>query len=234
MQYHTGAILPYLPDDAPASLPTTWRTSDLPFHPDTHRDHFDWKANQDPSHNMTRWLPLPNTPLNMLKTPAANATWPNPHGGNTYFRYDWGYIDSWASAAQTHYSFLHHLEHAPDVQQVYSLGPNLWDQHYERYSINFLAVRAGDIGNRTLGPTDEIAISMRIGRQDDKRFLVDTQALVSHFEFHPQGKLLQTDLLARYVMYANEMVCEMENQKEYFLSRVHRSAYHEPKKGNGA
>ena len=182
---------------------------------------------------MTRWLPLPNTPTNLLKTPAANASWPNPHGGNTFFRYDNGYIDSWASAAQTHYSFLDHLEHSPDIEQVYSLGSNLWDQHYERYSINFLAVRAGSIGNRTLSPTDEIAISMRIGHQDNKRFLVDTQALISHFEFHPQGKILQTDLLARYLLYANENVCAVGNQKEYFLSSIHRSAFHEPKKDEG-
>lgn len=226
-QYHSGALLPYLPEPGtdPVLPPSTWRASDLPRYTDEAPAQFKWAENKKPRSEKTRWLPLENTPANLLKTPAVNATWPNPKGGGTMFRYDDGYIDSWAMSAQVHYSLLDHLERE-NVEEVYAMAPEgrLWDQHYERYSINFVAVRAGEVANRNMWPQDEIAISMRIGKKLDKKFLIDTRALAAHYSFGTQHLLLKTDLLDRYLMYSNERVCGVDNQKEMIVSSMQRTA----------
>ena len=43
--------------------------------------------------------------------------------------------------------------------------------------------------------------------------LVDTHAIIGHFAFGATPELEATDLLDRYLSYANEMVCEKNNQR---------------------
>lgn len=44
--------------------------------------------------------------------------------------------------------------------------------------------------------------------------LVDTHAIISHFSFATTRELETTDLLERYRLYANEMVCTADNQRQ--------------------
>ena len=42
---------------------------------------------------------------------------------------------------------------------------------------------------------------------------MDTHAIIGHFAFGATPELEATDLLDRYLSYANEMVCEKDNQR---------------------
>ena len=43
--------------------------------------------------------------------------------------------------------------------------------------------------------------------------LVDTRAVIGHFSFGATPELETTDVLNRYMAYANEMVCSKRNKK---------------------
>ena len=64
-----------------------------------------------------------------------------------------------------------------------------------------------------------------VSKEHEEPFLIDTGALVSHFAFGTQHKLLGTDVLERYLGYANEMVCGKSRQKEMLRSNMTRTAH---------
>jgi len=64
-----------------------------------------------------------------------------------------------------------------------------------------------------------------VSKEHEEPFLIDTGALVSHFAFGTQHKLLQTDVLERYLGYANEMVCGRDRQKVMLRSNMTRTAH---------
>jgi hypothetical protein len=81
--------------------------------------------------NGHRWLPVPPSELDIVKTPAGRLTF-DSHGS--------GWRD-WRIAAQTHYSFLQHLEE----ESLWRYKFNLWDYQYYRISVNFIGFWGDDI-----------------------------------------------------------------------------------------
>ena len=71
-------------------------------------------------------------------------------------------IESWAMASQLHYSLLSHLESPSTLLSKYAFltSTNLWNQQYERYSVNFMAIRAGKMARQQLFVNDEVMITM--------------------------------------------------------------------------
>jgi len=65
-------------------------------------------------------------------------------------------------AAQLHYSLLSHLETPSTLLSKYAFLPptQLWNQQYERYSVNFMAIRAGKMARQQLFVNDEVMITM--------------------------------------------------------------------------
>jgi len=65
-------------------------------------------------------------------------------------------------ATQIHYSFLRHLESPSTILSKYAFlpGSRLWNQQYERYSVNFMAIRAGKMARQQLFVNDEVMITM--------------------------------------------------------------------------
>lgn len=234
-------LLPYLPDPEPLEdiAPGSWRASELPYYDEVYPAVFNWSSHAQPHYNKTRWLPLPPTEQQsdpafpassrfLTATPAWNASWPSSRGGFTAFTYA-PEIASWAMAAQIHYSFLEHLEEdtiESNVLLKYNFMPShIWNQQYERYSVNFMAIRAGKMARQRLAINDEIGITMGASKEHEEPFLIDTGAVVAHFSFGSQHELLQTDLLERYLSYANEMVCGQGNQKEMLVSNMTRTIH---------
>jgi hypothetical protein len=242
-QYHTGAILPYLPDPDPlqpedsSAIVTSWRASELPAYTYDYPPTFDWNLHAQPLHNKTRWLPLPPseqqsdnrfpaTSRTLVPTPAWNASWSDPRAGWTMLTYA-PEIESWSMAAQLHYSFLDHLQDQDTVLQKYNFLRNgqLWNHQWERYSVNFMAIRAGKMARQRIFINDEVMITMGTSKDHEEPFLIDTGALVSHFAFGTQHELLRTDVLERYLAFANEMVCPPEKGHEMITSNMTRTIH---------
>jgi len=219
--------------------PGSWRASELPYYDEEYPAVFNWSLHAHPHFNKTRWLPLPPSEQQsrsgfpassriLSATPAWNATWPSPRGGFTMMTYA-SEIASWAMAAQIHYSFLAHLEEdslESNLLSKYNFMPNsIWNQQYERYSVNFMAIRAGTMARQRLFVNDEVGITMGASKEHEEPFLIDLGAVVAHFSFGSQHELLKTDLLERYLNYANEMVCGLDNQKEMLVSNLTRTIH---------
>ena len=217
LHYHTGAILPFLPERVRPIHPVvnasdnatenSWRISELPMH--TEQDIPDsYELFQDPPYPGHRWLPLPDNMRNLHRTPIEHAQY-HPWGDS---------LHSWAIAAQQHYSLLSHIEE-DDFSRYYLGGDHgIWNMQWERYSINMVAIRGSSIHETEITADDEVDISMRIPRETGRAFLVDTHALAAHFSFGGPGPMVrQTDLMERYRNVANELVCAPDNQKRRFL-----------------
>jgi hypothetical protein len=120
-------------------------------------------------------------------------------------------LKNWAAAAQTHASFLYHLE--ANNTDIYKF--NLWDYAYKRLSINFFAIRGRDVIDAFPFPqTDDEDFLTRVRpRALNRHVIVDGRGLAVHFAFGVQrnehkGKALEwTDFLERYRDYAEENVC---------------------------
>jgi hypothetical protein len=127
-------------------------------------------------------------------------------------------LHTWAAAAQLHYTFLQHLE--KNETSRYKFGT--WDYHYDRISINFIAVRGEDIIAVYPFPEkdDEKFLTVEYARKMGKHVVVAGDAIVVHFAFGPQrhahsGRgVTDTDLLGRYRAYAEEMVCPFPTREE--------------------
>ncbi len=129
-----------------------------------------------------------------------------------------------AAAAQTHYSFLSHLER--NETDKYHFGT--WDYGYERLSINFFAIRGKDIIDAFPFPIpdDEKYLTEKRPRELGRHVIVEGTGLAVHFSFSPQRRvhddrsLEWTDLLGRYRGFAEENICGDTHVAGYASSRL--------------
>ncbi|KAF2397317.1 hypothetical protein EJ06DRAFT_144184 [Trichodelitschia bisporula] len=216
IHYGLGVYEPYLPEltppPNPSHQPQSWRASELPHW--TGPPSFIFNGSQPAPFPGHRWLPLPHRTFNTPHaSPPGRDISDTPAGALTYDAFGPSWRD-WAVAAQTHYSFLHHLERG----ELWRYKFNLWDYHYYRLSINFIAFWGDDIVDAMPFPTgdDEEYLTRAKPRELGRHVVVDGTAISVHFAFSPQrklddadapGGLYHTDLLARYKAYAEEEVC---------------------------
>ncbi|KIW13731.1 hypothetical protein PV08_08922 [Exophiala spinifera] len=223
LHYRMGAVHPYLPEytsspesaspyeetspsarsDQTQSVPrVSWKHVNHP--PWTGPDSFTFPHEEVPPRQGHAWLRLRETAesrtAQLRRTPIVNTTYET-----------WGPgLKSWAIAAQHHYSFLENLH--DDNLHLYQFGPDSkpWISDYDRLSINFIAVNSTEILSHLPIPddvVDEEWLTVTLPRQIGKSVAVDTHALGVHFSFFFQGDLTSTDLLGRYLDYAQENVC---------------------------
>lgn len=209
--YRNGAVLPFLPEamDDPTRLNTTdvapsWRTSELPLY--RNGDLSDLPASYNitapPPGNSSRWLPLPNTIRNLLRTPIGQV---NTDAEAVYH--------SWAVVAQQHMSLFSHLGEANPEHTLtdYEAGDRdgILDMKGSRYRINVLAIWGRTVAQNPIGgKDDEWLITHSYPTSLARPYLVQTRSLVAHFSFHPQETGMElTDVRARYRAFANEKVC---------------------------
>jgi len=210
LHYHMGAIYPFAPNLngqlANTTDPTpSWRASSIPQLQESDAHSFlPFELEQEENFVGRTWVGMSRISKHLHKTPIRHAEYAA-----------WGRaLNSWAIGAQQHYSLFANIEDGT-LDRYFISNTQPWNMQYERYSINFLAVRGKDVGNVGVDSDDEAQISMEIPRRLGKPFLVETRALLCHFSFGPQSKeMVKTDLLARYRDYANEMVCKADNQKK--------------------
>ncbi|KAK5409495.1 hypothetical protein LTR06_007068 [Exophiala xenobiotica] len=234
LHYRMGAVHPYLPEisslstesnadsDSAASIDqnqttppdiraaverVSWKHVDHPVWqgPDGYIFRHDEKPPQAREGQLHRWLRLPETPE--TRTPQLRRT---PMINTTYETWGNG-LQSWAIAAQHHYSFLENLH--DDNLHLYKFAPNAkpWITDYDRLSINFIAINSTEILSHLPIPedvVDEEWLTATLPKSIGKSVAVDTHALGVHFSFFFQGELTSTDLLGRYLDYAEENVCK--------------------------
>jgi hypothetical protein len=217
LHYHTDAIYPYVPEMDNSTLPqlTDWRASKLPQHPSDRNE--TWKFYPIPEGGYKigveggppflghRWLPMEKTSENLLLTPIAAGKSFDPFGKGWY---------EWTMAAQQHYSFLEHMERQDFGKYWSGNQDGIWNMQYGRYNLNFLAIWGSSVASMKVSPDDEEDMTVRIPKALKKPCLIDTHAVVAHFSFGRTPELETTDLLDRYRLYANEMVCTKDNQKK--------------------
>ncbi|KAB5526428.1 hypothetical protein GE09DRAFT_1178171 [Coniochaeta sp. 2T2.1] len=200
-----GVYEPYWPEmkKPVAQPPRSWRASELPAYdgPAAGPEGFDPAGSTPAPYQGHRWLPVRlwlGEAYNITTNPASTLTY-DPFGPS---------LHNWAAGAQTHYSFLHHLEQ----RDTYKYKFDTWDYLYERLSINFLALRGGDILDVFPFPQsdDEDYLTRVRSKELGRRVIVDGTGLAVHFAFGPQRKahdghgLAWTDALDRYGAYADE------------------------------
>ncbi|KAF2433021.1 hypothetical protein EJ08DRAFT_669189 [Tothia fuscella] len=212
IHYGLGVYEPYLPELTPPSLSqsssnTSWRASELP----SWSGPKDFAMNGDtpapfPGH---RWLPVRPQERDIVDTPA---------GALRFDAYGPGWTD-WSIAAQTHYSFLQHIEEGG----LWRYKFNMWDYQYYRLSVNFIGFWGNDIVDAFPFPSrdDEEYLTTTRPKELGRHVVLDGTVLSAHFAFGPQrrngeeeGGLYHTDLLNRYKAYAAEMSmagAELEN-----------------------
>ncbi|GJN78823.1 hypothetical protein PLIIFM63780_002332 [Purpureocillium lilacinum] len=195
MHYHMGALHPYFPDTgSPAHInaSTPWKPSQHPYWEGP--ANYTWPLDKKPPHKNHRWLRVQNENM-MSQTPAAELT------------YDvWGpSYESWAIAAQMHYSLLENIER--NRLDVYKFGT--WDMHGHRIRINFMCFYADDIldtdvENWPKNRGDEDMVVLDLPKQLNRSVTIEGRALGAHFQYSDQGDLVDTDLLKRYKGLADE------------------------------
>lgn len=186
--------------------PPSWRASELPSYtgPDDGPTDFHKDGTTPAPFQGHRWLPV-RKPLedhyDLQRTAASTLSY-DAFGPS---------LKNWASTAQTHYSFLEHLE----ADDTWRYKFDKWDYQYQRLSINFLGIRGKDILDCFPFPQfdDEAYITEVRSKQIGRHVIVDGGGLVVHFSFNPQFTSHEekavgwTDLLSRYALYAEEHVC---------------------------
>lgn len=147
LHYHHDALHPYFPEihkpestgetkgSQPAqhkvakrSLPS-WRPSEHPFWEGP--NDFQWPLDKEPPSDGHRWLRVEDDKA-LNRTPVAKLTY--DFWGQTY--------ESWAIAAQQHYSLLENIE--KETLENYKFSPP-WNMRGERIRINALAILGDDI-----------------------------------------------------------------------------------------
>ncbi|MCJ1336623.1 hypothetical protein MMC09_001901 [Bachmanniomyces sp. S44760] len=214
IHYSLGAIHPYLPEHQPVEYTsaTSWRPSTLPTWTKEKSgpaavSSQDYTQVFSAPHEHHRWLPLRNgtntdwTPINQTGFKPGGPGW-----------------NHWTIAVQEHYSFLQNLE-AGELHR-YNFG--IWDYHYNRISINMIAIWGDDIlAHRPFKHgSDEEYLTMILSKQLGRSAVVDGRAIASHYSFGSQhGKatgskqgivehgIEWSDVLSRYRAYAEENVC---------------------------
>ncbi|EEH03157.1 conserved hypothetical protein [Histoplasma capsulatum G186AR] len=211
LHFHLGALHPYFPElEADPtytnhSSSENWRPSSHPFWsgPSTFR----WPQDRDPPEGgKHRWLRV-NDDRALHRTPVANLTY--DFWGPTY--------ESWAIAAQQHYSLLENLER--NTTDLYKFQPP-WNMQGERIRINCLAILGDDILDTDVehwpnNRGDEDMIVLDLPKKLQRHVLIEGKALAAHFNFMHQHKITATDLLSRYNLYANEFICRHGSQSKH-------------------
>lgn len=224
LHYHNEAVYPFLPENAPHPTDgneSDWRVNHLPSHDGNIPEEYDFTFRDDrppggfevgskggPPYENHRWLMLANDSLNtasaqLMKTPIAAASY-DPFGMG------WR---SWAMAAQQHYSLFKNLEDEQTSRYWFGNAEGIWNMQYGRYNLNFLAIWGSSVAMELPGSDDEEALTVTIPKKFHRPCLVDSHALIAHFNFGTQPELIHTDLLDRYRNYANEFACSAKNQK---------------------
>ncbi|MCJ1320028.1 hypothetical protein MMC15_005364 [Xylographa vitiligo] len=201
LHYHLGALHPYLPEltHRKSYTPTTsWRSSELPYW-DGPAD-FNMTSFEAPDHH--RWLPLaPGGVVDLEKTPIADVKY--GVGGISW--------EEWTVGAQQHYSFLENLE----KDELWRYGFEMWDFHYDRLSINLIAIMGDDV--IAMGPMprdDEELITQIYSKQTGRHVVADGYGVAVHHGYwlmseHDGKKGMETtDVLDRYRAYAQENICK--------------------------
>jgi hypothetical protein len=220
LHYRMGAIHPYLPQFSAenASEPEqadeaqspgasvkriSWKHVDHPLWQGP--DDFVFTYDQKPPREGHQWLRLPETPN--TSTPQIRRT---PIISSAYETWGNG-LKSWAIAAQQHYSFLENLHDNHLDLYKFSPAAKSWITDYDRLSINFIAINSSEILAHLPIPADivdEEWLTVTLPESIGKSVAVDTQALGVHYGFFFQGEITSTDVLGRYLDYAEENVCQ--------------------------
>lgn len=149
LAYHVNALHPFLPEMTPyadfdlSHSAGTWRPSELPMHSGTTNSTFNLTQMPTAPYKGHRWLPLETNPDNLLKTPIAGVT---PGDTNSALGLAWL---KWTIAAQQHMSFFKNVEdNRLDRYHAGSEREGIWNMQFERYNINFMAVRGKTLLDR--------------------------------------------------------------------------------------
>ncbi|KAL9100143.1 MAG: hypothetical protein Q9163_004444 [Psora crenata] len=138
---HLGVIKPYLPEPVPleSTSRSHWRASDLPWW-DSPAEFPVAKPSFRPGIKH-RWLPLGISQTEIGRTRMGEGGWKN-------YKAKW---ESWAVAAQEHYSFLEHMEQMRLERYFFQ------DRPYDlpRKSPNLIAVWGDDVVDNGPVPNDE-------------------------------------------------------------------------------
>jgi len=208
VHYHLGVNEPYWPEmTAPSSPPAkSWRASELPAYNGPVTGPKGWKSDGSVASPFVghRWLPVRGKQEITGEEPVF------PASTVTYDAFGPG-LRNWGAAAQLQYSFLQHLENG----EIWKFKFGVWDYHYDRVSINFFAIRGGDIMDAYPFPKEDDEGYLAVDRPKElhRHVVVVGDAIAVHFAFGPQRwahdghGLAETDLLSRYSAYAEEMVC---------------------------
>lgn len=184
----------------------SWRTSDLPSYngPNNGPQGYSPDGSFPAPFQGHRWLPVRSREgpgKGEYRSPASTLTFDA-----------WGTsVNNWAAAAQSHYSFLQHLEEGETSRYKF----HIWNYNFTRLALNFYAVRGRDIVDAFPFPTadDEEFLTVTQPKELGRPVVVEGSSMVAHFAFNKQrtpheGRALAwTDLLARYRNYAEECVC---------------------------
>ncbi|KAJ6436701.1 mitochondrial-processing peptidase subunit alpha protein [Purpureocillium lavendulum] len=199
MHYHMGALHPYFPEidfpDYQEKAQTSWKPSQDPSWDGL--ANYTWPLDRPAPHQNHRWLRVEDENM-MSQTPAAQ------------LKYEvWGpSYESWAIAAQMHYSLLENIE--SDKLDLYKFDS--WDMHGDRIRINFMCFYADDILDTEVEKWprdrgDEDMVVLDLPKKLNRSITVEGTALGAHFQYWDQGGLSDTDLLSRYQWLADERAC---------------------------
>ncbi|KAJ5570493.1 uncharacterized protein N7459_009923 [Penicillium hispanicum] len=217
LQYHMGAVHPYIPEVDPKGNHVAtrengiWRASDLPVErnspwelPNMEEFFSAWGVESDDEIPKHRWVPTTNS---IMQTPIALSQY-DPYGPNLQY---------WALGAQAHYSLLQNIEENKTSRYFIIHGndkasglASTWRMTGTRLSINFMAIRGRDVleyMESIVVGDDEVNLTVDLPLAIGRSVLVETTSLGAHFNFGPQKHLAKSDILERYHNYANERVC---------------------------
>ncbi|KAJ9638748.1 hypothetical protein H2201_008829 [Coniosporium apollinis] len=201
-----GAVRPWLPNLGaptdvidPLALITDWRVSNLPPITRVHHNESDFDIND--THGPQKWGPVeaddPQRPLmdaNIDGTPAE-------HGRYDAMGPNW---KDYRIAVQQHMSFFQNLEAGEKMMKRYRF--DIWDMHYARLSINFLAIWGRDVHLALpMQPDDEQHLTQTVPKKLSRHAVFHGESIVAHYSFFTQYKgLITTDILERYRALAAE------------------------------
>ncbi|KAH8121914.1 hypothetical protein FP744_10002925 [Trichoderma asperellum] len=203
IHWNLGAIKPYMPEinkAYPAPKPGSkldWRPSALPSWdgPDDFNV-IDWNP---PDHQKHRWLPMKGRNDHILdRTPIAETEY-------DAFGKGW---KKWQIAAQEHYSLFDNIEN--DSLDQYRF--KTWDFQLRRMGIQFTVMMGKDINQaKPIDADDEQHFAVTMPERTGRHAVADGGGVVAHFSFGAQAgeeRIEQTDILERYRVYAEDMICK--------------------------
>ncbi|GAM34290.1 hypothetical protein TCE0_015f01767 [Talaromyces pinophilus] len=210
LHHRLGVYAPYWPETRSASATSAhemskipcWRPSKLPPHTERSEGASGFCADGTTPAPFQghRWLPLRSDPAKPRKELPNDTVIFDAWGPNT---------ENWAVGAQTHYSFLQHLEQNTTWRYKF----DTWNMDHMRLAITFLAIRGKDIIDSFPFSCDDDEYYLTCIRPKElaRPVVINGTGLAAHFAFNPQrvahdGKsIMWTDLLDRYRLVAAEI-----------------------------